>query len=186
MATAIVLAGGLATRLGGDKAGALLAGRPLIEHVLDAVADAGLHAAVVAKSGTRLPHLDCQIVIEPDEPRHPLCGVVAGLRAVGEPVVVCACDMPFVTGPLLAWLSAQEDRVVVAGAGGRVQPLLGRYDSSLLPALELMLARAAPMWELVRDLDARIIKEVELSRFGDPRRLCANINTVAELAAAEG
>lgn len=182
MATAIVLAGGLATRLRGDKAGALLAGRPLIEYVLDAVAEADLRAVVVAKAATPLPPLECEVVIEPDEPRHPLCGVVAGLRAVGEPVVVCPCDMPFVSGALLAWLSVQPQPLVVTAT----QPLLGRYAHTLLPALELLLARAAPLRELVRDLDARIINEAELAAFGDPRRLCANINTVAELAGAEG
>src|ERR1700686_5566856 len=105
MGISVVLAGGRGSRLGGAKAGVLLGGRPLIQHVLDAVRAGGLEPVVVAKADSVLPPLDCRLVIEPAQPRHPLCGIVAGLRAVEEPgVAVCACDMPFLPGALLAWL----------------------------------------------------------------------------------
>jgi molybdopterin-guanine dinucleotide biosynthesis protein A len=74
----------------------------------------------------------------------------------------------------------------VAAAGGRMQPLLGRYSSSLLDALEAQLVTAAPMREVARTLGARVLTEAELEPFGDPARLCLNINTPGELAAAEG
>ena len=40
-------------------------------------------AVVVAKADSALPPLDCRIVIEPAAPRHPLCGIIAGLEAIG-------------------------------------------------------------------------------------------------------
>ena len=187
MGIAIVLAGGAGRRLGGVKPAALLAGRPLIEYVLDAAHAGGLEPVVVAKPDSSLPRLDCQLVIEPLRPRHPLCGIVAGLRALAEPaVVVCACDMPFVSGELLAWIERLSAPLAVAAPDAQLQPLLGRYSRALLPQLETALAAQLPMRQLVRLLDAHLIGESALARFGDPGRLCLNINTPAELAAAGG
>jgi len=44
---ALVLAAGAGSRFGGSKLLALLAGEPLLQHVLDRVAEAGLHEVVV-------------------------------------------------------------------------------------------------------------------------------------------
>src|SRR5579862_2687465 len=133
MACAIVLAGGRARRLGGDKAGAILRGRPLIEHVLDAARDAGLEPIVVAKAATPLPPVGARVVREPDAPVHPLCGILAGLRAIdGDAAVCCPLDMPFVTGDLLRWIAELPDELAVV----RGHPLLGRYARALAPALE--------------------------------------------------
>ena len=124
MGTAIVLAGGAGSRLGRPKAAAALAGRPLIEHVLAAARDGGLEPIVVAKADSALPPLDCRIVIEPAAPRHPLCGIIAGLEAIEDAgAVVCATDMPFVTGGLLRWLADLDEPLAVIAE----QPLLGRY-----------------------------------------------------------
>jgi len=185
MAQALVLAGGRGTRLGGAKATAQLAGRPLIGHVLEALAAAGIEPLVLAKADTALPQLDCRVIVEPDAPRHPLCGIVTGLRALeSEAAVVCPADMPFLTAGLLRWLASREGAlVVVAGAGG-VQPLVGRYAASLLPALEELLAAERPMREVARALATRVVGEDELRRFGDPARLLRNVNTPAELADA--
>jgi molybdopterin-guanine dinucleotide biosynthesis protein A len=187
MATAAVLAGGAASRLGGAKATALLAGRPLIAHVVAAARDGGLEAVVVAKADSPLPALDCPIVLEPSEPRHPLCGIVTALRELDQPaLVVCACDMPFVPGALLAWLAGRDAPLVVTSAGGELQPLLGRYSISLLARLEAALAEGLSMREVARQLGAQVVGGAELERFGDPIRICSSINTPAELAAAGG
>lgn len=53
-ALGVVLAGGRGSRLGGAKAMAELAGRPLISYPLTALLEAGLEAVVVAKPGTDL------------------------------------------------------------------------------------------------------------------------------------
>lgn len=185
--SAIVLAGGRGTRIGGAKAVVELAGRPLVTHVVEAARAGRLDPVVVAKADSVLPPLDCRILIEPLEPTHPLLGIVTGLRALaGSAAVVCATDMPLVTGELLAWLWGLDAPLAVVRAGGRVQPLLGRYAPSLLGALELGLAEAPSLTTLVTRLGARIVEEDELRRFGDPSRLLLNVNTADDLANAEG
>jgi molybdopterin-guanine dinucleotide biosynthesis protein A len=185
--SAIVLAGGRGKRIGGAKATRLLGGRALVVHVVEAARAGNLEPVVVAKPDTALPPLDCEVLIEPIEPVHPLVGIVTGLRALsGASAVVCATDMPFVTGDLLAWLAGLAEPLAVVRAGGRVQPLLGRYSRGLLEALEAELAAAPPLHAIVARLGARIIDADELRRFGDPERLLLNINTADDLADAEG
>lgn len=185
-AVGAVLAGGRGSRLGGGKAVAPLGDRPLIAHPLAAVEAAGLEPVVVAKPGSELPPLACHTIAEPELPRHPLCGIVAALRdAGGRPLVALACDMPFATPDLLARLAAAPEPLVAVASHGELQPLLARYDGSLLPALEAALGRAEPLRRTVESLGPRLIEGAELARFGDPERLLFNVNTAADLRRAE-
>lgn len=186
VALGAVLAGGLGSRLGGAKPGTELGGRPLIRYPLEAVEEAGLEPLVVAKADTKLPPLACRVLREPDLPRHPLCGIVAALREAGErPVVAVGCDMPFLDAGLLAWLGAAAEPLVVPLVGSRLQPLLARYDPVLLPRLEAAMARGEPLQRAVEALRPRLVSEPDLARFGDPRRLCLNVNDRAGLEQAE-
>lgn len=180
-----ILAGGRSTRLGRPKATAELAGRPLIAYPLAAAQAAGLEAMVVAKSGSDLPPLGGPLLLEPDEPQHPLCGVLAALRESSRPVLAVACDLPFLASDLLRWLASQPEPLVVAKTERGLQPLLARYDPVLTDALEAGLRREAPMRELVASLRPRVVGERVLRRFGDPQRLCFNVNSPTDLARAE-
>jgi molybdenum cofactor guanylyltransferase len=181
-----ILAGGRATRLGGDKALARLGGRPLISYPLEAAHAANAEIVVVAKPTTELPELEVEVLREPAEPVHPLCGIVAALERAGEqPVVVVAADMPFVTGELLAWIAALGEPLAVPSFGDRLHPLLGLYDASLLEQLKGALKAERALQETVAELSPRLIEEGDLKPFGDPERLLFNVNTPEDLEAAE-
>jgi molybdenum cofactor guanylyltransferase len=182
---AAILAGGRATRLGQPKATAELRGRPLIEYPLAAATRAGLEPIVVAKRHTELPELDLPVLVEPNQPSHPLCGLLAAMRACGTPILALGCDMPFLSPELLVWLASLPDQLVVTRAGRRLQPLLARYGPALAGQLEAGLRRRAPLQEVVASLSPRVLGEAELRRFGDPLRLCFNVNTPQDLAEAE-
>jgi molybdopterin-guanine dinucleotide biosynthesis protein A len=179
----VVLAGGSGSRLGGDKAAVELCGRPLIDYPLAAVAAAGLEAVVVAKPGA-LPRDGVRVLEEPAEPRHPLCGIVTALR-LGQPIVAIACDLSFVEPGLIELLATAPEPLVTPTLDGRPQPLLARYEPSLLPRLEAALEREEPLTRSVEALGPRLLAEDELARFGDPRRLLFNVNTAADLREAE-
>jgi molybdopterin-guanine dinucleotide biosynthesis protein A len=171
--------------MGAPKATAELAGRPLVGYPLAALAAAGLEAVVVAKADTPLPKLDVPVWHEPDEPVHPLAGIVAALeRAQGRTLVVVACDMPFLTGALLSHLAELDAPLAVAAGGGLLHPLLGRYAPTLEEALASCLAAGGPIQELVAGLRPHLIDEPALREFGDPERLLLNVNTPADLARA--
>lgn len=166
-----------------------LGGTPLICRPLAAARGAGLEAVVVAKPSTHLPALAERVVYEPESPRHPLCGVVAALelaasRAPAPAVLLVACDMPFVTSPLLAWLANLEG-AAMAAVDGRLQPLLSRLLPEQLPPLREALTEQRPLRAAIAVLEPQIVDERELARFGDPRRLCFNVNDAEDLRCAE-
>jgi len=182
---AAVLAGGAGRRIGGAKPSALLGGQALIAYPVAAAAAARLEVAVVAKRDSALPPLDCAVVLEPDLPRHPLCGILAALEhADGRPILALACDMPFLTGPLLSWLAGQRGAAVVE-LDGRLQPLLARYVRASRSVFEQALAEMRSVTSAVQQIAPTRIDASELARFGDPARLCFNVNDAADLAAAE-
>jgi molybdenum cofactor guanylyltransferase len=181
-----VLAGGLGRRMGAAKAAVELAGRPLISYPLRAAAEAGLPALVVAKSDSELPPLQAPIVREPDSPRHPLCGVLAALRhAGGRAVLAVACDMPFLSARLLAWMAEMGEAAVVT-VDGHAQPLPALYSQATRPALEQALARGDSLRAALALARARSIDEHELRGFGDPRRMFFSVNDASDLRLAEG
>lgn len=181
----VVLAGGASSRMGVSKATLELGGIPLAERALRPLRAAGLEVAVVAKEGDALPPLDVPVWIEVRPERHPLAGILEALeRAGGRAVLVCACDMPFVTPELVAHLAARRG-TAVPEAGGRLHPLLARYEPAAAGALAAALERATSLHDAVREAGATIVPEPEIARFGDPERLLFNVNTPADLTRAE-
>lgn len=179
-----ILAGGDSTRMGEPKSVLALAGAPLLTYPLGAARAAELEAWVVAKPESELPALDCRVLLEPSEPRHPLCGLAAALReAAPAAVIALAADMPFVEPDLLRWLAAREATTAVE-AGGRLQPLLARYEPGDLAALEAALAAGDSATGTLHGLGPRVVGEAELRRFGEPERLCFNVNSPADLERA--
>lgn len=172
--------------MGGGKATVELGGSPLISYPLAELAAAGLEAVVCAKEGDELPPLAVPVLREPARPRHPLAGVVAALRAgEGRPLVVVACDMPFVASGLLRLLAETPEPLVVPAVGGRLHPLLARYEPVLLPRLEAALEAEAPVTATIEALGPHHLHEPDLARFGDPARLLFNVNDREDLARAE-
>lgn len=180
-----VLAGGAGRRLGGDKALVPLGGQALISYPLQAAAKAGIEAIVVAKQASRLPPLSCELVLDAQETSHPLCGVIAALEhAGGRPVVTLACDMPFLAPSLIAWLAQQPTSAVVE-LDGRLQPLLARYEPTMMPVLAHALREGASAQSVLLRAGVPQVGERELARFGDPSRLCFNVNDSCDLELAE-
>ncbi len=184
-----VLGGGRGQRLGGAKPTTPLGGCPLICRPLAAADGAGLETIVVAKPSTRLPRLRERVLLEPDRPSHPLRGVLSALehaasRSPAPDVVLLACDMPFLTGPLLVWL-ASLDGAAMAVLDGRPQPLLARCPPDRLSALEHALDERRSLTGAIEAFRPRLLREPELARFGLPERLCFNVNEAEDLRRAE-
>lgn len=178
---AAILAGGAATRMGGAKASADLGGRPLASYPLAAARRAGLTPLLVAKEGTDLPELGCQVLTEPDEPRHPLTGIIAALEHFEEPLVVLACDLPLVPAELLAELAARRARFAMPDHP-HPQPLVARYTPGLLPRLRRALAATAPLVATARELGGDRLGGAELRGYGDPEEMFSNVNAPGDVS----
>ena len=133
---------------------------------------------VVCKADTHVPSLPAVDARwdEPDEPRHPLTGIVHALQGADGPVLVCAADMPFVDAATLGALLQPEAAAVVATTDGRLQPLLALYRPTALQKL-----REAPPGEpLTRTVEALDPATVEV-----PEAVALSINTPEDLQTAE-
>lgn len=138
---AIVLAGGAAQRLGGaDKPGLLVGGRPLLDRVLDACADARTTVVVGGRRPTARP---VQWARESPPGGGPLAALDAGLRHLdGHPepapaaaqVLVLSADLPFLDPDTVRALldSPGGDGAVLRDPEGRDQPLVAAYRAEPL------------------------------------------------------
>ena len=138
--TAVVLAGGLGSRIGGNKAMVQLAGRPLISYPIAAAQAAALDTIVVAKPSTVLPPLDVPILLEPDAPTHPLLGIVTALEQY-RAILAIPCDMPLLIPASLAALASVTADVATLWPD---QPFPAVYRRATVPQLRLAIeARAS-------------------------------------------
>ena len=175
----VVLAGGAGARMGGTKATAQLKGRPLIAYPLEALEAVLTRVVVVAKGDTELPDLDVDRWNEPDDPRHPIAGITHALERAGEPIVVVAADMPFVTAELLETLAGELQpgmKAAVAFAEGRLEPLLAAYAPEALEILS-----SAPADEPLR----RSVESLMPVLLDVSPDITFNVNTPEDLAEAE-
>ncbi len=115
----VVLCGGASSRMGADKALLVSRERPFSAHVGAALDDAGVdEVLLVGGNGARLSMLG-RTWIDDDHPGSGPLGAIATVarREPDAALVVCACDLPLITGedlaPLLAEIAAPS------GADGR-------------------------------------------------------------------
>src|SRR5688572_13319141 len=101
-----ILAGGLSSRMGADKARLRLGGRTFVELAADAL---GSVARVVSVVGSRPGVGDYGLPVVPDvhEGLGAMGGLHAALSACGVRwAAVVSCDLPFVTGELFERLAS--------------------------------------------------------------------------------
>ncbi|MDO8187143.1 molybdenum cofactor guanylyltransferase [Conexibacter sp. JD483] len=181
----VVLAGGAGRRMGGGKAVVELHGRPLISYPVGVLQAALGTVAVVAKPASELPPLPgVEIWTEPERPSHPLAGIVHALEgAEGRAVLVAAGDLPFLTRELVKTVAeapADGCAAVVPRAGGRLQPLLARYEPQALEPLSEALVLDDRLGSLTRVVAALPPCELAL----DEAEAFFNVNLPEDLLTA--
>lgn len=196
-ASALILAGGASRRLGRDKAWEEVGGAPVIARLLEATRafrDTVISVREVAPFERRLaahgipePGRRLRLVADASPDRGPVAGLAAGLGAARlDPVLVLACDLPFVTGALCRALveraAAGDADAVVPSVDGRRQPLCAAYRRRVGREAAALLAEPAGRNPSVRDLLARL--EVATIDASDVGPLLADIDTPDDLARA--
>lgn len=186
--TGLVLAGGRARRMGGiDKGFVDLAGRPLIEWILNALSPQTGAILINANRSQddyrRYGHT--VIADEIDGYCGPLAGMAAGLRVCKtDYLVTCPCDSPLLPADLVSrlhrQLQQQQAELAVAHNGERLQPVFALLSRSLLASLNEYLHNDGRKIDRWYDQHAMTVVD-----FSDRPEAFLNINTpgdVAELA----
>lgn len=144
--TAIVLCGGMSTRMGRDKSSLPFHGESLLGRVVRIVAPLVDEVLVVARDGQAMPaDVPAAIRVVRDETpgAGPLAGIAAGLAAARAGLVFAtACDAPLLEPAVVRLLfeRAASADAAVAVAGGFPNPLLAVYRTSVLPHAQALLA----------------------------------------------
>lgn len=178
----VVLAGGRATRMGGkDKGLQLLNGKPLWQHVADALASqvsarvlsANRHIDIYQRSGLPVYHDTLA-----DYPG-PLAGMLSVMQQDrGEWFVFCSCDTPFIPACLVERMVQQrgDSRVVWAHDGERDHPTIAMIHKSLIPALQDYLAAGERrVMVFMRQSGGHSVD------FSDLKSAFVNVNTLEDL-----
>ncbi|RJF75191.1 molybdenum cofactor guanylyltransferase MobA [Rhodopseudomonas palustris] len=193
--SAVILAGGLARRMGGgDKALREIAGRSLLAHVIDRLAPQCERLILNANGdAARFAAYRLPIVADPvpDFPG-PLAGVLAGLEWLDthDPqtqwMLSAPADCPFLPQDLVVRLHQaridQQAQIAVAASTRRTHPVIALWPLNLRSDL-----RRALLADDIRKVDrftayyARAVVEWPTEPF-DP---FLNVNTPDDLAAAE-
>jgi molybdopterin-guanine dinucleotide biosynthesis protein A len=166
-----VLAGGLSSRFGSDKALAELGGHTLIAHAVDTLSGWCEHVIVVGRAQAPAPTL-------PDWPRPgmgPLGGIAAALHHARdedyEAVLTCGVDSVGLPESLLKILAP-------APAFLEAQPVVGLWPASAVGEIEAILhgAESHSMRRFTEAIGARAVRVAQAP---------ANVNTPADLAALQ-
>jgi molybdenum cofactor guanylyltransferase len=182
----VVIAGGRSVRFGGEKAAALLAGRPLLLWACERLQRSCQGIAVNAREGTEAAQLAAQAHFPvlhdlAGDAAGPLAGVHVGLEWARQrgarAIVVSPCDAPLLPEDLFARLikAAGSGAAMAETADGR-QPLCAVWPVSALPTVSEALANGAhpPTWQVLESVKAVHVRFEKAADF-------ANINTRADL-----
>jgi molybdopterin-guanine dinucleotide biosynthesis protein A len=187
----VILAGGGATRFGGQPKGLeIVEGQRIIDRVATALRGAADELLLIAND----PGADAWLPgvrTVPDVRRGE--GALGGLHAAlahagGQAVLVVAWDMPFASEGLLRALRAAGERgyeavVPESETSGRgVEPLCAWYAHSCLAAIERRLdAGDRRVVSFFEDVRVSHLSAAEVSQYGDPARIFFNVNRPDDL-----
>ena len=178
--TAVILAGGMGRRMGGQDKGRLeLNGKPLIKYVLETIRpqvktiliNANRHQAEYARYGYTV------VADSLAGYQGPLAGFATGLRAATTPyIVTLPCDGPFsppdLVSRLARGLNNRNADIAVAHDGERLQPVYALLPVRLSTSLESFLAAGE------RKIDRWYAQHKMLQvDFSDEANTFRNINT---------
>jgi molybdopterin-guanine dinucleotide biosynthesis protein A len=196
--SAIILAGGPSSRFGQDKGLPLLANKPLIKHVLDAINMVVEEKIVVFSSKVQLENymkvldINVRLVVDDGQIRAPLFGTLTGLRvASGEYALLLPCDTPFISSEiasLLFELCINRNAAIPRWPNGYIEPLQAVYR--VKPALEAaeraFSAGGLSMQSMISQLRGiRYVSTLVLQQLDSELKTFFNVNTPLDLKRAE-
>jgi molybdopterin-guanine dinucleotide biosynthesis protein A len=193
LSSCAILAGGRATRFDGrDKGALVVAGRTILDRQIAELSQITRDLLIVGGEVPAAPLADVRYVAD----LVPGCGPLGGLHAAlseaqARVVVIVACDMPFVSAPLIRHLLAiaagpDMPDVVVPRTERGYHPLCAVYTRACLgPVARRLANRQLRMDGLFEDVRVRAVTADALAPFGDPGHLLANLNTPLEYRAIE-
>jgi molybdopterin-guanine dinucleotide biosynthesis protein A len=184
---ALILAGGKSTRMGADKAFAMLDGGTLLERALELARSVTADVRIVG-SAEKFAAFG-PVVEDVFRECGPLGGIHAGLRSSSAELnLVLAVDVPFVSAELLRFLigrARESAALAIVPRVGGWQPLCAVYRREFATVAESALQEGRYKIDvLFAAVRTEAIEERELEAAGFSAEAFRNLNTPEELAQA--
>jgi len=196
--SAVILAGGFSRRFGQDKGLIVLAGKPLIFHVLDRASEVVDETVVVVSSDIQketfanLLGQRASVVVDKYETQSPLVGALTGFEtARGEYSLLLACDTPFVSSQIAQFLldlCIKKNAAIPRWPSSHIEPLQAAYHTkSALTAAKTSLEEGKlDMRSMIARLrGVRYVSTMVLRQMDTKLLTFFNINTFEDLKRAE-
>jgi molybdopterin-guanine dinucleotide biosynthesis protein A len=188
----VIMAGGASSRFGSNKALALLARKPVIQHVADILAAVFPACLLSTNTPEAYTFLGLPTVADIFPGAGPLGGIHAALKYIAVPhAFIAGCDMPLLAPALLCYLCtlAEQDDwdVVLPWPASGPEPLCAVYSRSALPVIEKNLQQGnRKVSDTLKELRLRRVEETELLTVIDNLNTFHNINRPEDLADITG
>jgi molybdenum cofactor guanylyltransferase len=193
--TIAILAGGKSSRMGTDKSFVVLAGKPLIEHVVARVSDLGQDETILITNKPDVyAHLGLPMYGDVIPEKGSLGGIYSAIHhSRSKYTLTVACDTPFVSAELFRYMIGLREE-----AGGPYDVIVPRFEkypqglhaiyskACLEPIRERMDADKLHVIGFYPKVRVRYLEEPEYERFDAKGLSFFNVNTPEELAQAAG
>ncbi len=182
---AYILAGGKSSRMGQDKGLMLLDNQPIViktAQVLQSVFD----KVVIVSNQSSYHTLGYGVISDIIQEIGPMGGLYSALHhAQNENVFITACDMPFITDDSIYYLlSHWTEGSIIATINGRLQPLFGIYDKSIIPMIKhSMASNNFKMQDLISKIPHQTLELTTMKGF-EAQQL-SNLNTMEDYLKAQ-
>ncbi|XPV76925.1 MAG: molybdenum cofactor guanylyltransferase [Desulfovibrio sp.] len=146
----VILAGGLSSRMGCDKNLLKVSGKTLLENAVTTISSVCEEVFVSVRSSSNcldnlhLNDSSHKVIVDSTPRIGPMGGIISALTQIQKPIMVLACDMPFMTKFLLeSLLSARNGRcqgkhmtTFLHPDTGFIESLVAIYELEALPILQ--------------------------------------------------
>ena len=182
----VVLAGGQSSRLGSNKALLQVQGQPLLARAVHKLAALSDDLLVVTNEPALYQPLALPARLVPDEKpgQGALMGIYSGLKAAHYAYALAvACDMPFLSLPLLRYMLslAPASDVVIPQLNGLLEPLHAVYGKACLPAMARLLDRGdRQIIAFFHEVRVRRVESEEIDAYDPDHLSFSNVNTPAD------
>jgi molybdopterin-guanine dinucleotide biosynthesis protein A len=184
--TVAILAGGLSQRMGTNKSFISLAGKPLIQHVIERVSTLHLPVMLITNTPEHYAHFDLPVYGDVYPQRGSLGGLYTALYFSPTDYTLCvACDMPFLNEDLLNYMLDLRSGVdsVVPYIAGNYESLHAIYHRTCLPVIQEQLEQdRLRIHDIYTHLQVRQVIAVEVERFDPEQRSFVNLNSPDDVA----
>jgi len=140
-----ILAGGQSKRMGQDKGTLIVQNKEMLKHILDMLQNFEIPIRLIANQ-ENYQKFGIEICKDLVKEKGAMGGLYTALATTKfQKVLVLPCDMPFLPSKAISLLldcqKTDDFDCIIAQVAQRIHPLLGIYQKSLLPKIDVLISQ---------------------------------------------